>query len=466
MKALNPEQKPSAFLDLGRSYLEYLDIDYLCIRTFPDEPLTAIQAFKNVASGSTHPTYDPSEFKQSDDPTDRTVIDGEVIDPQERNEGFTNYVGWMEPIKAPIRPSDEKLSAVTEAAAVPASHEFLAVIASGSMYTCIKAGTDFLSGNFSESAPELIFLGAECSTAYHRQAMNRLKGRKFSVCAAEDTELAPEARAALNAVKETVSPENIYVFTNNPASSLAAEARKKGWHLFTDESTFTGHRAVLSCGALFPLAVCGVNIMEAAKGSDLAEMPDMESFIPVGCSGVGVSREQMMPLSTLNIKNLSGSKYLLKQDGYSKEITAYADPRLKGLAEWIRSAAMECAEGMDRIIYNEPLCLTESGKELIQLGNLRTQKKEFFVTYINIGKIAGLPDPEEITSADDLEILHNSIVIDTMRKQRRSGIPLLRIELPEASPFFFGEAVNLFSRAAAIDRIWNPENSKNRRKTK
>ncbi|MCL1827755.1 MAG: hypothetical protein FWG20_06925, partial [Candidatus Cloacimonetes bacterium] len=128
-ESLALESKKCIVLDIGRSYIEYSSIDHLCIKTFPDEALDAMHAFKNV-------------------------INGDIHDPGAENKGFSNYVGWLEPIKETVVPDADALAFIERAAAeIRTKSDMLLFFGAGAACLAVKAGIDFFAQN---EKPEII----------------------------------------------------------------------------------------------------------------------------------------------------------------------------------------------------------------------------------------------------------------------------------------------------------------------
>jgi len=437
-KTLALESKKCIALDLGRAYVEYSDIDALCLKTFPDEALHAVQAFKNV-------------------------INGDVYDPGIENKGFSNHIGWLEPVKETLAPDADTI-AFTEkiAAEIRAKSDVLLFAGSGPACLAVKAGLDFFAP---DDSPEIIFLG-DLNAGYHKRLREKLKGRKFSICAVEDKDMPHRMLVALNDLKgaegfytkikgldevslgDVKGPESFYVFSNNSESAFCGLARKSGAEILIYKQGFTGPSLILSPGVLLPLAAAGIDIKGIIEGATLEEMLDMESYVPAGCAGGGASREMMMPLSSINIKNYSTARRLLRDRGYFTELLVYADPSLAGFTNWLKYISMDFAG--DKLIHTDAINLANNADVLESYAQ---NNKGLFETFIHIGKLSWR-NIEELKTAADLDSIGNWLAIESMQRQRKTGVPIIRIEIPEISPYFYGQMISLFSRNAAIMDIW------------
>ncbi|MCL2026189.1 MAG: hypothetical protein FWG92_05225 [Leptospirales bacterium] len=437
-KTLTLEGKKCIALDLGRAYIEYSDIDELCLKTFPDEALHAVQAFKNV-------------------------VNADIYDPGEENKGFSNHVGWLEPVKETLVPDADAIAFIEKAASeIRAKSDVLLFAGSGSACLAVKAGLDF----FAPDEPlEIIFLG-DLNTGHHKRLREKLKGRKFAICAVEDKDMPHRMLVALNDLKgaegfytkikgldevslgDVKGPEKFYVFSNNSESAFCGLARKSGAEILIYNQEFTGPSLILSPGVLLPLAAAGVDIKGIIEGAALEEMLDMESYIPSGCAGGGASRELMMPLSSINIKNYSTARRLLKDRGLSTELLVYADPAFTGFTNWLKYLSMNFAG--DTLIHTDAIDLANNAGAL---ENYAQTNKGFFETFIHVGAL-GRHNIEELKAASDLDSIGAWLITDSMQKQRKTGVPIIRMEVPETTPYFYGQMISLFSRNAAIMDIW------------
>lgn len=424
-KRLALESKSSIALDLGRSYIEYFEIDDVCLKTFPDEALTAGQAFKNV-------------------------MNGDIYDPGEENKGFSNHVGWLEPVKETTRPFEQDVQTVLKTAEkIRKNSKILAIIASGPAYLAARAGVNFFESTFIKGTPEIVFLGCCAGSACQKKNIDKLKGQKVSLCVIEDGELSPEANASFNAVKALLGGKGkYYAFTNNSKSAFASNAAKNGIELFTMPERFTGPAIITSPAVLLPLALGGVDINELLDGADLEPNDDMESFVPSGCAGAGASRELMIPLSSLNIKNYSVSRHLLKNKGYGMELLVYTDGRLEGFANWLKYLYSQNSSS-PQMLYVDSVNLLQHNN-IVEYANL--YGKNFFETLLNIGNLAS--SQGELKDSTDLDTIGNALLLESMQKQRKSGVPIMRVEMKAPSAYYFGQMISMFSRTAAIMDIW------------
>ena len=418
---LTLETKKCIALDLGRAYLDYSLIDKLCIKTFPDEALNAGQAFK-------------------------TAMSDDLYDPGEQNRGFSNHVGWFEPIKETITPDVDAINFTQKAAAeIHAKKGALLFAGSGPAYLAAKAGVDFLA---QDGQLEVIFAG-DLSAASFRKTIEKLKGSKFSICAVEDKEMPHGALIALNNIK---GAKNFYAFSNNSESAFCALAKKNGAKVFIHNQEFTGPSLTLSPGVLLPLAAIGADIKAVIEGATPEEMMDMESFTPAGCAGAGATRELMMPLSTLNIKNYSAARRILRQKDFSTELLVYTNPVLAGFMDWFKYASMCIMK--ETKIHVDAINLTNNSETI---ENYAQTNKGLFETFIHTGKLSR-HDIEDLKTPADLNSTGDWLITESMQRQRKTGVPIMRIEIPEVSPYFYGQMISLFSRTLAIMDIWKQIN--------
>ncbi|MCL1911810.1 MAG: hypothetical protein FWG13_06365 [Leptospirales bacterium] len=401
-KKLGLESKKCVVVDIGRSYIDYFNIDELCLKTFPDEALDAMHAFRNI-------------------------VNADVYDPGKENKGFSNYVGWLEPVKNTVVPDADALAFIEKAAAeIRAKSGALLFVGSDPACLAVKAGIDFFAQG---GQPEIILIGESGEAS--KKALDKIGGRKFSICAVEDKNMPREALAALEDIK---GAENFYAFSNNSGSPFCASAKKNGAEVFIYDQQFTGPSLILSPGTLLPLAAAGIDIKAILEGATLEKMEDMETFIPVGCASGGATRELLMPLSTVNIKNYSATRKILKDKGFATELFVYNAPVVEGFIGWLKYISKELAGAA--LINSD--AVNFSAKNGV-LENYTPDGKGFFETFVYIGKL-------DLTGA--------CRVTESMQRQRRTGIPIIRVEIPERTPYFYGQAISLFSKSTAITGVW------------
>lgn len=407
------ESKECLCLNLGRAYIDYLDIDHLCLSTFPDEPLNAVQAFKNV-------------------------VNSDIYDPGEKNTGFSNHVGWLEPVQDTLIPSNEAIENLERIAAeFREKTDSIIFVCSSSFASAIKAGVDFFYPDFPEDMHRLIFAESGLGKAEMQRLLSFAKQNKCGLIAAEDIRFSHGESLIFNELKSAVPEELVCILTNSSTGFLSEFARQSNVKTVQMDEGFTANAAMLSHAALLPLAIGGINIGNIVQGACLEPIPDMESFVPAGCAGAGATLEIMLPLSSLNIKNYSAAKHLLQARGFVSETFVYASPRLAGFVQWAKNMFTQTSS-----IYADALHVS-SVNDAQPLSH-----EPYFETVLQIGRS---PEEDEPT---DLDAAANASLLLLMRRQRKSGLPIIHIELPRATPEFYGAAISLFAKTAEVMKLW------------
>lgn len=397
------------FLDLNRSLIEYSEMTALFLRCFPEEAqweaLANRKNFLNV------------------------------------NLEFDNSATWIEPVRlVPCAEKSklERLKALASEAA--ARSRFIAVIASGAAWSSTQTGADFF-----EADNTLLFMGR---TPDEAEKTALLSSADFSVCVIEDGALSPCSQMAYKNLKELLRQkygagfaDRIYIFTNNTESSLCGEPSKA---CFAEE-TATGPELVLSEGPLFLLSAAGVNIDDILEGAELEPLPDTSLFVPNCCGDGGIGKESFFPYSYQNIKYYSIVRDILEAGGKTAEIFIWQDKRFDGMSQWLTDLLLESESSL----YPTTLSLDHIGS---LTAHLKKHKGRFFETFLDFDDYRENPFEENETS-------HRFIVNQAMRQQYSCQIPILRIVVPEASPYLYGNLTSMFLRVNRLAGLWRLENA-------
>ncbi|MDR3238094.1 MAG: hypothetical protein LBT84_06295 [Spirochaetia bacterium] len=382
------------FFDFGRAYIDSSDIDDVFLKNFPGEA-----------------KWNPLA------PREDNII---------TNMEFTNDVPWIEPVREIPSVSAEHLSDLTAAAAKLSGG--IAVIGSAPALLSIRAGVDYFAPR--TAGREIIFMTPD--TRSHERNMKKLEGADFSAVLIDNGELSPKERFILDEVKALLrkkyaGEQRLYSFAPDSAGA------------FFMGSAFKGAASILSPPALFILAACGIDIKEIAAGAELEPLPDSSFFIPQACGDGGVGKEYIIPSSYTRIKYYSLIRHLMAQRGKAIEIFRWLDPRLNGIAAWVKELFLENSPSL----YADSIFL--SGEE----AALYAGEKNFFETFLDFGDCKSSVS-EDIKSAGEMDAMNKSIMDDAVRKRSVKKVPVLRIEILSAEEYSYGSLAGFLFRTSRM----------------
>ncbi|MCL2026190.1 MAG: hypothetical protein FWG92_05230 [Leptospirales bacterium] len=326
---------------------------------------------------------------------------------------FTNDVPWIDHLNnVPPLPREELADIIKSAAET--SGAAIAVTGTKSALISAKAGIDFFKQN---QAPEIIFLDADSKD--HKAGIKRLKKLDFYICNIGGGDSSPQERDVLDKSLKLMRKK------------YGDESRLLNFDI--KNSAFKGAFCILSPASLFLLAVRGVNIEEIVAGAELEPMPDLSLYVPDTCGDVGIGKENLIPPSYLPAKYYSIIRSMMIKQGKSSEAIRWIDPALGAFAGWLKNLFQENPIGLsvdERLLSVTPAPAENSFETILDLKYNSSSSGD--------------------TSSTDAK---NKLLLDEVSRNRYvSRSPLLRVELPDESPYSYGRLVAFFSRASHM--LW------------
>jgi len=121
---------------------------------------------------------------------------------------------------------------------------------------------------------------------------------------------------------------------------------------------------------------------------------------------------------------------MMAKQGKSTEIILWLDPRFEAFARWLRDLFRENTAGLSVV-----------DEKLLQGAPVPAQNS--FETILDFGDYA---------SAGETGIMNKMLITEISRNRSVSRSPVLRVELPDGSPYSYGRLVAFFSRASRM--LW------------
>lgn len=240
------------------------------------------------------------------------------------------------------------------------------------------------------------------------------------------------------------------VLTEDSPNPLRRVAQENGYHLVALPSGIGGRYSVFTAAALFPLALCGIDVEQFLKGGQYAhahctQAPDTEN----------------------KALRYAGARNAFYEKGYKIESLCCWDPKLKSLAEWWKQLFGE-SDGKDGTgLFPASAQFTT---DLHSLGQYFQQgERHLFATHL----VARQPAADLIipaSSPDDgfglfdhhtFSQVQQKAQIGTFLAHTEGHLPVLIWEIPQLSAYWLGAwmFVNLFACAVGgYARNINPFN--------
>lgn len=378
----------------------------------------------------------------------------EINEKMEKFEGEGSaFLGWKD-LPNNINPKD--VQKIEECAKKLHNEgvEVLVVIGIGGSYLGVRAGIDFIFGEYpgSEQKMEIIYVGESISSTSLIEKLKYVENKKFAinVVSKSGTTLEPAIAFRLfkKMLEDKVGKNNAkdYIFATTDASKglLIKIAEKEGYERFVIPDDVGGRFSVLTPVGLFPFACVGINIKKIISGAknanDIFGSSDLASNIAY---------------------QYAVARYILHtKKKYPVEMIVSYETCHRFFLEWWKQLFAE-SEGK-----NEKGLLPHSAiftTDLHSLGQfIQEGSKVLFETVLTVKKpkydlkMFELPQEENNDNLNYLaeKSIHeiNNIAFDaTIDAHSLVGrVPNIHISIEDYSEESFGTIVMFFERAVAI----------------
>jgi glucose-6-phosphate isomerase len=348
-------------------------------------------------------------------------------------EAFTGWVGL------PWRGGDEETARVAEAAArIREACDAFAVIGIGGSYLGARAAVEMTDVyTDAKDSPELLFAGLNISGSYHAKLIDGLAGRDFKLCVISKSGTTTEPNIAFAILKELLikrygkaeAVKRICAITDPAGGALRAEADAEGYESFVIPPDVGGRYSVLSPVGLLPMAVAGIDIHEVLAGAQRAAEDDMRELAA----------------------SLAATRKALLDGGKTVEVFEYYEPAMFMFSEWLKQLYGESEGKNGTGLFPTALSFStdlHSMGQFLQEGN-----QIFFETVLDV-----LHSPRDLTapaSADPLlagksmNEVNRAATEGVIAAHRAANIPIVRVGVPDMSPYSFGMLVYFFELTCA-----------------
>ena len=356
------------------------------------------------------------------------------------NESFTGWVGL------PFTYDRKELEDIlTAAETIRSQCEVLIVIGIGGSYLGAQAAISALR---TETAPEIYFAGQNLSGTYHKELLEKIKGKELCLCVISKSGTTTESSVAFSILKDELykkygrkeAAKRIYAITDAEKGILREETSREGYVSFVVPDNIGGRYSVLTAVGLLPIAVAGIDVEAMLKGAEAAATAAKET--------------------KADAELLAAARISLLKRGKAIEVFEYYEPKLQFFAEWLKQLFGE-SEGKDgKGIF--PAALQFSA-DLHSMGQfLQDGNQIFFETVLNVLDPPGdLVVPEsagELLAGKSMNAINQAAVEGVIAAHQATGVPIMKIDIPELSPYCFGQMVYFFETTCALSGYLNGVN--------
>lgn len=366
----------------------------------------------------------------------------------EKTGAGSDFLGWVD---YPSRISKEELNAIKEKAnEFIKNYEVLVVCGIGGSYLGARAAIEALVGNYpSKGAMEVLYFGNTLDPNYSYSLINYIKDKKFSICVISKSGTTTETSVAFRILKKMMeekmgkeyAKKAIVAVTDKEHGALRQLVNDEGYTSFVLPNDIGGRFSVITPVGLFPIACAGIDIEELIGGCKAAQIA----------------------YSSPNLEENSAYKYAVERNylynkGYSVEMMATYEPRLKMLNEWWKQLFDESEGKTSKAVLTTSVVFTT---DLHSLGQfIQDGSKILYETVIYIeNPNHDLEVPHDDKDLDGLNYLegknlsyinHKAYMGTLAAHSEIGGVPNITIVLDKMTPFNLGYLFYFFMKACAM----------------
>ncbi len=353
-----------------------------------------------------------------------------------------DFLGWID---LPQNTDDALLTRIEkDADELRKKSDVIVVIGIGGSYLGAKAVIDALKPPFeSHPACELIYAGHQLSATYHASLIQYLENKDFSVVVISKSGTTTEPALAFRLLKALLierygkaeAAGRIIAVTDKARGALKKMAVQENYRTYDIPDDVGGRFSVFTPVGLLPIALAGFDIRQLISGAQA-----MQTI----CVSSSVYEENPAAL-------YAATRNALYRMGKPLEVMVNYEPALINIAEWWKQLYGESEGKEHRGIFPASVSFTT---DLHSMGQyLQDGLRVIFETVLSIGKpAASIPIPVDPEDGDGLNFLagkemhyvNQMAETGTMLAHQDGGIPIMRIVLPELTPYYLGELLYFF----------------------
>lgn len=364
-----------------------------------------------------------------------------------------DFLGWL---SLPYDYDKEEFTRIKNAAEkIKKNSEILIVIGIGGSYLGARAAIEMLNNSFFNSIekekrenPYIFFVGNNISSTYMNDLLNLVKDKEISVNVISKSGTTTEPAIAFRVFKDLMekkygkegAKERIFATTDKNRGALKSLADTEGYETFVIPDNVGGRYSVLTAVGLLPIAVSGVNIDEIMEGAkDAADYFTNENVMENDCYKYAAVRN------------------ILNRKGKDIEILVNYEPRLHFIGEWWKQLYGESDGKDNKGIFPAAV---DFSTDLHSMGQfIQEGARTMFETVLQVEKV---PSEVEIEASAEnidglnflagktMQFVNDKAFEGTLLAHHDGGVPNMIINIPEMTPYYFGQMVFFFEKACGI----------------
>ncbi|HAF60095.1 MAG TPA: glucose-6-phosphate isomerase [Bacillota bacterium] len=347
-----------------------------------------------------------------------------------------DFTGW---VRLPKEFNKQELRRIKETAeAIRHKCDAFVVIGIGGSYLGARAAIEMLADK--GAGPAVYYAGHNVSGTYHAKLLEELQGKDVCICVISKSGTTIESNIAFALLKDLLAEkygkekaaERIYAITDPKSGTLRQEAEREGYESFAVPENIGGRYSVLTPVGLLPISVAGIDIDAMLSGA--AEISDPLPFEEDGAAQYAAARN------------------LLFSMGKVIEIFEICEPGMEYFSEWLKQLFGESEGKQGKGIFPASLQLST---DLHSLGQfLQEGNQIFFETILNVEsppRDMVVPESaDESLAGLSMNQVNRAVVLGMMAAHQKAGIPMIRVDVPAMTPYYFGQLVYFFERACTL----------------
>lgn len=364
-----------------------------------------------------------------------------------------DFLGWL---SLPYDYDKEEFARIKNAAEkIKKDSEILIVIGIGGSYLGARAAIEMLNDSFFNSIekekrknPYIFFVGNNISSTYMNDLLNLVKDKEISVNVISKSGTTTEPAIAFRVFKDLMekkygkegAKKRIFATTDESRGALKSLADAEGYETFVIPDNVGGRYSVLTAVGLLPIAVSGVNIDEIMEGAkDAADYFSNENVMENDCYKYAAVRN------------------ILNRKGKGIEILVNYEPRLHFIGEWWKQLYGESDGKDNKGIFPAAV---DFSTDLHSMGQfIQEGARIMFETVLKVENV-----PSEVTieaspenvdglnflAGKTMQFVNDKAFEGTLLAHHDGGVPNMIINIPEMTPYYFGQMVFFFEKACGI----------------
>ncbi|MDQ0150646.1 glucose-6-phosphate isomerase [Eubacterium multiforme] len=364
-----------------------------------------------------------------------------------------DFLGWID---LPVNYDKVEFRRIQEAAKrIQETSDVLIVIGIGGSYLGARAAIEMLTNNFynvlskeDRKTPQIFYVGNNISATYMNQLLQAIKGKDISVNVISKSGTTTEPAIAFRIFKDLLekkygkeeAKKRIYATTDASKGALKTLADAEGYETYVIPDDVGGRYSVLTAVGLLPIAAAGINIEEMMNGAqDAREAYKTPSLKDNDCYKYAAVRNA------------------LYNKGKNIEILVNYEPSLHYFNEWWKQLYGE-SEGKD----NKGIfpAAVDFSTDLHSMGQyIQEGRRDLFETVLHVEKaeesviIEATEDNIDglnFLAGKDMNFVNQKAFEGTLLAHNDGGVPNMVVNIPELTPYYFGQLVYFFEKACGI----------------